>query len=150
MSTVTTSRSVRSTAAAVGAQALRQATRQEAAERLALLLTIDDRLLEQAEAAQRALLAGAGTAWRGARNSASMASLTASGVVRRAAAIALTGLPSATCWSRSSSSGVSAPSARTGDTSACTICGSSIEPPVATSRMARARRSPSDTRSFSR
>ena len=44
----------------------------------------------------------------------------------------------------------SSPSSRAGDTSACTIAGSSMLPPVATSRTARTSWSPSPTRSFSR
>jgi len=66
------------------------------------------------------------------------------------AAIAFTGRPSATWRSSDSSASLRAPSTRTGDTSAWTISGSSIEPPVATSRMARASRFPSATRSLSR
>src|SRR5207302_9453258 len=41
--------------AATTPQLLGQATRQQAAQRLALLLTVDDRLLQQAETTQRAL-----------------------------------------------------------------------------------------------
>jgi len=67
-----------------------------------------------------------------------MASLTASGVAPSVVAIAFTGRPSATWRSRLSCSSLSAPSARAGETSAWTISGSSIEPPLATSRIARA------------
>ena len=78
-------------------------------------------------------------------------SLTASGVVFLATAMALIGRPSAmkvsSSWSealRSSSPGC------TGRTSASTITGSSSVPPVATARMASASWSPSARRSFSR
>ena len=67
---------------------------QEAAQRLALLLAVDDRLLEQPEPAQRAVVAGA-RALGQHRNSCSIASFTASGVVSVRRAIALIGRPSA-------------------------------------------------------
>ena len=64
--------------------------------------------------------------------------------------MALMGLPAAIIDSRLSSWGDSSFEPCTGRTSAPTMAGSSIEPPVATSRMARASWSPSAMRSFNR
>ena len=84
------------------------------------------------------------------RNRSSTASATAAGVVCCDAAIALIGRPSATIFRSASSPSLSPPSVLTGRTSASTIVGSSTEPPVATSRTARASWSPSAIRSLSR
>ena len=73
----------------------------------------------------------------------SIDSATAAGVVRVTTAMALIGLPSATIVSSDSSSSVNSPFEVIGFINAFTIAGSSIEPPVATSRMARASWSPS-------
>ena len=104
MSTVTTSFSVSPMLPALVAQLLGEPAGQQPAERLALLLAVDDRLVQHAQPAQRPAVAGArllrqleeelldrvvdrGRAWCAAR-----------------AAIALIGRPSATCCSSSSSS----------------------------------------------
>lgn len=83
-------------------------------------------------------------------NSFSTSSEMAAGVVLHTEAITLMGLPSATMRSSSSSLGSRSPVSVIGVTIASTILGSSIEPPPATSRMARASWSPSATRSLSR
>ena len=84
------------------------------------------------------------------RNRCSTASETASGVVWRATAMALIGLPSAMKVSSSWSASLRSSPACTGRTSASTITGSSRVPPVATARMASMSWSPSASRSFSR
>ena len=83
-------------------------------------------------------------------NTASTSASTASGAVRRAAAMALIGLPSAIRLSSSSSAGVSPPGETTGATRASTIAGSSAVPPVATARIASTSWFPSATWSLSR
>ena len=122
ISTVTSSSSVSPMCLPSLPQLLGQAAGQQPGQRLALLLAVDDRLVQHPQPAQRAVVAASTRPWPASRNSCSTSSATASGVVWRATAMALIGLPSAMKVSSSWSASLRSSSpACTGRTSASTI-----------------------------
>ena len=150
ISTVTTTRSVSPMLRPLPPDLLGEPAGEQAGERLALLLAVDDGPVQQPQAVQRALAARGDPCGELDEDRLDLG-VDGLGRMCRATAIALIGLPSATMPSSSSSAGgeAAAPWSPAGR-SASTIAGSSAVPPVATARIASTSWLPSATWSFSR